>query len=92
MKYVILIVLLLIITACQSPAKIPPAPKVVEVKILYPVPCVESMPNKPFVHDDLDLLALNDYDFVQAIHKDRLILDEYARKQDILLKSCLIQK
>ena len=92
MKYAIFLLLMIIVTGCQTPARIPPAPKIVEVKTAYPVPCVESIPDKPFVHDDFDLLALSDYDFVQAIHKDRLILDDYSRKQDILLKACLITK
>lgn len=92
MRYLILLLLIVFMAGCQTPAKIPPAPKIVEVKIAYPVPCVEAMPDKPFVHDDFDLLALSDYDFVQAIHKDRLILDDYARKQDVLLRQCLIDR
>lgn len=88
MTKVIILLILLTLIGCAGHQVIPPAPKVVEVKIAYPVPCVDTMPDKPKIHDDFDLLALNDYDFIQAIHVDRLALDKYSIQLESLLLTC----
>jgi hypothetical protein len=92
MRIALLVCILLIFSACisgcTSAPKIPPAPKVVEIKVPYTVPCVDVMPDKPAINTDMDLLALNDYDFIQAIHTDRLKLDDYALKLETILLAC----
>jgi hypothetical protein len=93
MRLAILLCLLIVFTACLNGCagapKIPPAPEVVEIKVPYLVPCIDAMPAKPTINSDMDLLALNNYDFVQAIHTDRLKLDEYALKLEIIALACM---
>lgn len=73
--------------ATSSTPPTPPAEPVV-VERIVPVPCVGDIPQRPAIHTSAELLALDDYSFVTALHSDRLELDLYASKLEAVLLGC----
>lgn len=70
----------------QKPALPPPPPSVVYQAVA--VPCVGAMPKAPRVHLDAELKLMDDYDFITAIHADRLALDIYTAQLEAILAAC----
>jgi hypothetical protein len=84
-----MLIILATLSACAGKqVRPPPAPEVVEIKTVIPVPCVDELPERVKIHEDFELLAMNDYDFVQAIHSDRLALDKETSKLWAILTAC----
>lgn len=88
-----LIILCVLLTGCATAREpIPdPPPQVTEVRIPYAVPCVKKsdIPVMPPTHSSADLLKLSDYDLIQAIHYDRLILAVQNKKLEAALVECV---
>lgn len=63
-------------------------PKVVEVKIPYPVSCIEAMPVKPDFISDANLIKMLDGNFVTALHIDRLKRISYIDDLEAVLSAC----
>ena len=63
-------------------------PSIVEVKIPIAIACVDVVPQMPKLHSIQNLIALNDYDLVQALHLDRLLLEMHAKELEAALTAC----
>jgi hypothetical protein len=50
----------------------PAVPQVVRIPV--PVPCLETLPDRPAVAGDADMLALDDYRLVLTLARDRASL------------------
>ena len=88
---VLIVGLLVCMLASCATTKIetPSAPETVEVKIPYAVACVDSVPARPMVHSTEALMALGDYDFIQALNLDRLLLLSHAAELEGALAACV---
>jgi len=73
----------LLLSACET---IPPPPQIVNVPVA--VSCVTTIPARPFVHTDLALSALDDFNFVLAIFSDRRNLLDYTAELEAVLSAC----
>lgn len=95
MKHIILVIFVAIVSACSVlPQKNPPAlppdpPKQVEVVVTKK--CIESVPEIPRTHRNADLAEMHGYQFLSAIHQDRLELLIYAEKANALLQGCFYE-
>jgi hypothetical protein len=76
----------LMLSACSLLPQKPEVPGAVEIPVA--VSCVKAMPEAPKVHTDAELLQMDDYDFVTALHIDRQALFAYQAKADAILKAC----
>jgi len=77
--------ILLLLAGCNG--TLPPVPK--EVLIPVPVPCVESLPERPPFMTDAELSKLEDFAFVIELRRDQLALRGFVATQDVLLQACL---
>lgn len=64
----------------------PTIPDVVRVPV--PVPCVQSVPQRPTVLDEPALLALDDYHFAIGLDADRRAWRDHAKQLEATLIAC----
>jgi len=74
----------LFLTACQS---IPEAPTVVKIPII--APCIDTIPPKPPLVTDAELLAMPDSAFVIAIAADRIERGKWMAVAEAVMAGCL---
>lgn len=86
----ILIALAFILSACAT--TMPPCPpgQTVKIEVPVPVPCLANgtLPPKPVLLTDAQLSELGAYEFVTALHLDRLKRQTYEDQLAAALTAC----
>jgi len=64
-------------------------PRVQEVRVRVPIPCIEQAPQRPSLMADAELRALDDYGLVIALARDRRIRQAYQAELEAALAGCM---
>lgn len=59
-----------------------------EVKIPVPVSCIKEIPAKPDFVTDMQLMSMTNYQFVTALHADRLLRRDYESMLEAVISAC----
>jgi len=73
----------LVLTGCANGPTVP-----AEVRVPVPVPCVETVPSRPSMMSDGELMALDDYGLVVALARDRRIRQGYEAELEAVVAGC----
>lgn len=81
-----LLVLAVLLSGCAHFPVAPP--NAVKVEIPVSTSCVFEIPAAPQTHTNAELVMMDYYAFVSAIHADRLSLIAYTAKLEAVLQAC----
>lgn len=70
MRSLLASLMLALLAACAAPVRLPEV-----VRVPVPVPCLDRLPDAPAVAGDADMLALDDFDLVLTLARDRKRLE-----------------
>lgn len=59
-----------------------------EVKVPVPVSCIKEIPQKPVMVTDSQLMQMTHYEFVTALHADRLTRKDYEAMLEAVIQAC----
>ena len=78
------------LSGCFGSDPVRPPPPPTEIRIPVPVPCLTDgqVPAKPQFVTDAELGALGAYEFVTALHLDRLKRQNYEGKLEAAISAC----
>jgi hypothetical protein len=74
-----------LIAGCSSQ----PAIQTVEVKVPVPVACVESMPDRPTIQTQAEIVKLPDFDAVFQLNRAVLQWEGYGATLEAVLQGCV---
>lgn len=83
-----LAILAVLASGCSMLPTDPPAPMVTTVQVPVAMSCIDTVPARPALISDADLLALPEGNFVTALHIDRLRRDGYEAQLEALIEGC----
>lgn len=76
----------LLLTACPSTYV---KPEIIEVSVPIAVPCFDTLPEKPKLISNEELIKLKSGNFVYALWADRLARISYENELEALLLGCV---
>lgn len=83
----VIVLLTILLTGCLAS---PPIVKPIgSVDRAVAVSCVTSLPTKPTLHTDAEIKAMSDYDAIITLIIERVKMEIYQTKLEVVLAGCL---
>jgi len=63
-------------------------PDPVTIRVPVPIKCIDRVPERPYLRTDAELLAMDDFELVLSLARDRRLFQGYTAELEAVVEGC----